>query len=116
MLADLNPKPDQVTLAINTNQMNVMELIGPDDYASTSMGEPAYFEAYREMTYTAGPTFVEEHLKRLQARHSAIYAGRVGQFETVGASFRSGVYRAIDVNWVAIGGGLGGPNLYDGVH
>ena len=29
MLADLNPKPDQVTLAINTNQMNVMELIGP---------------------------------------------------------------------------------------
>ena len=26
MLAELNPKPDQVTIAINTNQMNVMEL------------------------------------------------------------------------------------------
>ena len=27
MLAELNPKPDQVTIAINTNQMNVCELL-----------------------------------------------------------------------------------------
>src|SRR5204862_2159561 len=27
MLADLTPKPDQVTIAINTNQMNVTELL-----------------------------------------------------------------------------------------
>ena len=30
MLAELNPKPDQVTIAINTNQMNVCELLTPD--------------------------------------------------------------------------------------
>jgi uncharacterized protein (DUF849 family) len=113
MLADLNPKPDQVTLAINTNQMNVMELIGPDDYAGTSMGEPAYFEAYREMTYTAGPTFVEEHLKRLQAAgiQPHFMLGDVGQFETVERVIRKGVYKGpLILNWVAIGGGLDGPN------
>ena len=27
MLAELSPKPDQVTIAINTNQMNIMELM-----------------------------------------------------------------------------------------
>jgi uncharacterized protein (DUF849 family) len=113
MLAELNPKPDQVTLAINTNQMNVMELIGPDDYAGTSMGEPAYFEAYREMTYTAGPTFVEEHLKRLQAAgiQPHFMLGDVGQFETVERIIRRGAYKGpLVLNWVAIGGGLDGPN------
>src|SRR5215510_756098 len=36
MLAELSPKPDQVTIAINTNQMNVVELMSDDDYAGTS--------------------------------------------------------------------------------
>ena len=33
MLAELDPKPDQVTIAINTNQMNIMELMTDDDIA-----------------------------------------------------------------------------------
>ena len=37
MLAELDPAPDQVTIAINTNQMNVMELITEDDCGGTSM-------------------------------------------------------------------------------
>ena len=45
MLAELNPKPDQVTIAINTNQMNVMELITDEDapaprWASPTTGTP----------------------------------------------------------------------------
>ena len=35
MLAELSPKPDQVTIAINTNQMNVVELMSKEDYAGT---------------------------------------------------------------------------------
>ena len=31
MLAELTPKPDQVTIAINTNQMNICELLTADD-------------------------------------------------------------------------------------
>ena len=55
MLAELNPKPDQVTIAINTNQMNVMELITDEDAAGTSMGEPDYKHAYTEMYYESRP-------------------------------------------------------------
>ena len=65
MLAELDPAPDQVTLAINTNQMNVMELITEEDAAGTSMGEPDYKQAYTEMYYEFGLGFVKEHLKRL---------------------------------------------------
>ena len=38
MLAELTPKPDQVTIAINTNQMNVIELMTADDCGNTSLG------------------------------------------------------------------------------
>ena len=68
MLADLTPKPDQVTIAINTNQMNICELLTADDVANTSLANPAYQQAYREMTIPSGPGFVEEHLLRLQAK------------------------------------------------
>src|SRR5579872_4068836 len=49
MLADLKPKPDQVTIVVNTNQMNVMELITEEDARGTSMWEDEYREAYTEM-------------------------------------------------------------------
>src|SRR5207342_3813544 len=65
MLAELNPKPDQVTIAINTNQMNVCELLTADDVDGTSLALPAYQAAYSEMTFASGPGFVAEHLKRL---------------------------------------------------
>src|SRR5437868_284675 len=50
MLAELDPKPDQVTIAVNTTQMNVVELMSADDYAGTSFERPAVYQAYREMT------------------------------------------------------------------
>ena len=37
MLAELDPAPDQVTIAINTNQMNIVELMTEDDIAGTSI-------------------------------------------------------------------------------
>ena len=55
MLADLDPKPDQVTIAINTNQMNIVELMTDDDIAGTSFERPEVYEAYREMFVPAGP-------------------------------------------------------------
>lgn len=113
MLAELSPKPDQVTLAINTNQMNVTELLTHDDCAGTSMAEPAYFQAYKEMWIPSGPTFVEEHLKRLQANgiQPHFMLADVGQLETVERLIRRGHYTGpVVLNWVAIGGGADGPN------
>jgi uncharacterized protein (DUF849 family) len=113
MLADLTPAPDQVTIAINTNQMNVTELLTPDDCGDTSMSHPAYFQAYKEMWIPSGPTFVEEHLKRLQAAgiQPHFMLGDVGQLESVERLIRRGHYSGpLVLNWVAIGGGADGPN------
>ena len=115
MLADLSPRPDQVTIAINTVQLNVTELMSESDVADTSLALPAYQVAYREMTVPAGPAFVTEHLKRLEAAriqpHFMLAYG--GQLETVERLIRRGVYCGpLNLNWVAIGGGADGPNPY----
>src|SRR5215467_13318316 len=68
MLADLDPAPDQVTIAINTNQMNIMELMTADVIEGTSLERPALAEAYRNMVVPAEPAWVEEHLRRLHAK------------------------------------------------
>jgi uncharacterized protein (DUF849 family) len=113
MLADLSPKPDQVTIAINTNQMNIMELMSADDVAGTSFAQPALQAAYREMSIPAGPAFVEEHLKRLQASgiQPHFMLGDISQLETVERLIRRGVYTGpLVLNHVMIGGGQDGPN------
>lgn len=112
-LAELTPKPDQVTIAINTNQMNVCELMSADDVAGTSLSEPAYANAYREMVIPAGPGWVEEHLKRLQAKgiQPHFMLCNMAQLESVERLIRRGVYTGpLVLNWVGIGGGSDGPN------
>ncbi len=116
MLAELTPAPDQVTIAINTNQMNVCELMSADDVAGTSLSLPPYQEAYREMWIPSGPAFVEEHLKRLQAAkiQPHFMLGDAGQLETVERLIRRGTYTGpLVLNWVGIGGGADGPNPYN---
>jgi uncharacterized protein (DUF849 family) len=116
MLADLKPVPDQVTIAINTNQMNVCELMAADDVAGTSLALPPYQEAYREMWIPSGPAFVSEHLRRLQVAgiQPHFMLGDVGQLETVERLIRRGVYKGpLVLNWVAIGGGADGPSPYN---
>jgi uncharacterized protein (DUF849 family) len=116
MLAELDPKPDQVTIAINTSQMNIVELMTADDMAGTSFERPAVYDAYREMVVPAGPGWVGEHLKRLQAGgiQPHFQLATVAQLETVERLVRRGVYTGpLNVTWVAIGGGFDGPSPYN---
>ena len=116
MLAELDPKPDQVTIAINTNQMNITELMSADDVAGTSLAHPAYQAAYSEMTIPSGPAFVTEHLKRLQAAgiQPHFMLGHVHQLESVERLIRRGHYNGpLILNYVAIGGSLAGLNPTD---
>ncbi len=116
MLAELDPKPDQVTIAINTSQMNIMELMTDDDIAGTSIRRPELAEAYREMTVPAGPAWVAEHLRRLQAAgiQPHFQLSSIPQLETVERLIRRGVYTGpLNVTWVGIGGGFDGPNPYN---
>jgi uncharacterized protein (DUF849 family) len=116
MLAELSPKPDQVTVTVNTTQMNILEQMEPADYAGTSLAEPAMSQAYREMVVPANPGWVEEHVKRLTAAgiQSAFQFYNINSFETVERMIRRGVYKGpLVMNWVAIGGGMDAPNIYN---
>ena len=116
MLAELSPKPDQVTIAINSNQMNVVEQMCAADVAGTSLGTPEGMAAYSEMTIPAGPAWVEEHIKRLSANgiQTHFQLANITQIETVERNMRRGACNVpLILTWVAIGGGFDQPNLYN---
>jgi uncharacterized protein (DUF849 family) len=116
MLAELDPKPDQVTIAINTNQMNIVELMTDDDIAGTSFERPEVYEVYREMFVPANPAWVIEHLKRLTDNgiQPHFQLASIPQLETVERLIRRGHYLGpLNLTWVAIGGGFDGPNPYN---
>ena len=116
MLAELDPKPDQVTIAINTSQMSIIELMTADDIAGTSFERPEVWEAYKEMFIPAGPGWVQEHLKRLTANgiQPHFQLSSIPQLETVERLIRRGQYMGpLNLTWVAIGGGFDGPNPYN---
>jgi uncharacterized protein (DUF849 family) len=116
MLAELQPRPDQVTVAVNTSQFNIVEMMDEADLRGTSMAEPALYEAYREMTVPAGPGWVEEHVKRLSDNgiQSHFQLAHVAQLDTLERMMRRGkFYGPLILTWVAIGGGFDGPNPYN---
>src|SRR5688572_23638383 len=116
MLAELLPVPDQVTIAINTNQMNVVEQMLPQDVQGTSLATPEGMRAYREMTIPAGPEWVEEHIRRLSAKgiQTHFQLANTTQIETVERMMRRGTCNVpLILTWVAIGGGFDAPNLYN---
>jgi uncharacterized protein (DUF849 family) len=116
MLAELTPRPDQVTIAINSNTMNITEIMSADDIAGTCLTNPAMYEAYRNMSYESGPVFVEEHLRRLVANgiQPHFMLGDLSQLETVERLIRRGNYQGpLVLNYVAIGGGAAGTHPAD---
>jgi uncharacterized protein (DUF849 family) len=116
MLAELTPTPDQVTIAINTNQMNIVEQMVDADIAGTSLAEPMLYQAYREMTIPAGPEWVEEHIRRLSEKgiQTHFQLANITQLETVERMMRRGTCNVpLILTWVAIGGGFDAPNIYN---
>jgi uncharacterized protein (DUF849 family) len=115
MLAELEPTPDQVTVTVNTSQMNVAEQFDFRDIAGTSMADPDNFAAYSNMIVPSTPSFFEEHVRRLSARgiQSAFQFYNINSYETVERLMRRGIYKGpLVCNWVAIGGGMDQPTIY----
>ncbi len=115
MLAELTPRPDQVTVAVNTSQFNIVEMMDENDLRGTSLADPALYEAYREMTVPAGPGWVEEHVKRLSANgiQSHFQLAHIAQLDTLERMMRRGkFYGPLILTWVAIGGGFDAANPY----
>ncbi|MCO4862676.1 3-keto-5-aminohexanoate cleavage protein [Cupriavidus sp. WGlv3] len=116
MLAELDPVPDQVTVTVNTSQMNVTEHAELADFQGTSRENPAIFNAYKEMTVPAQPGWVEEHIRRLSAAgiQSAFQCYNINSFESVERLIRRGIYKGpLVMNWVAISGGMDAPSVFN---
>ncbi|QIE27150.1 3-keto-5-aminohexanoate cleavage enzyme (plasmid) [Caballeronia sp. SBC1] len=116
MLAELDPKPEQVTVTINTSQMNVTEHAELADFKGTSREIPAIYNAYKEMTVPAQPGWAEEHIRRLSEAgiQSAFQCYNINSFESVERLIRRGIYKGpLVMNWVAISGGMDAPNIYN---
>ncbi len=115
-LAELDPKPDQVTVAVNTTQMNIMELLYPEYLKGTSLEHPAIQAAYAEMTVPAGPEWLIEHLKRLAANGIQPHFQLTGMhgLETLERLVCKGLYKGpMNLTWIGIGGGFDGPNPFN---
>ena len=68
------------------------------------------------MIVPGGPGWAEEHVKRLTAAgiQSAFQFYNINSFETVERMIRRGIYKGpLVMNWVAIGGGMDAPNIYN---
>ena len=115
-LALLEAKPDQVTIAINTSQMNITELLTAQDIEGTSLAEPAMLAAFRDMYLEAGPSFYETNLRLLceNGIQPFFMLGHVHQLETVEHIVRNGLYKGpLNLCYVGIGGGLAGRHPAD---
>ena len=115
MLAELDPIPDQVTVTVNTSQMNVTDHAEDADFKGTSRENQTLFDTYKDMIVPANPLWVEEHVRRLSAKgiQSAFQCYNTNSFESVERLMRRGFYKGpLFMNWVAIGGGMDTPNVY----
>lgn len=115
MLAELTPTPDQVTVAINTNQMNIVELGTPADYIGTSFARSEVYNTYEEMTVPANPQWAREHVRRLQAANIQPHFQITNKpsLLTLERMVRAGAYKGpLNLTWVAVGGGFDSPDPY----
>ncbi len=115
MLARLQPTPEQITVAVNTGQMNTTEIMTPEDYAGTSFERKAVFEAYEEMIVPAGPAWLREHLDALaeQKIQPHFQITMKSGLVTLERMIRKGLYKGpLNVTWVALSGGFDNPDPY----
>jgi uncharacterized protein (DUF849 family) len=119
MLAELTPKPEQVTICVGTTQMDLAQMFTQDDVLGTSLENPKVAGAWVGLWADAGPAFYVEHLKRLRAAGIQPYfmLAHVHQLEIVERLIRRGLYMGpLNHNLTAIGGGACGRNPYDWLH
>jgi uncharacterized protein (DUF849 family) len=116
MLAGIDPKPDQVTVAIGSTAYDMTPLVTPEDIRGTQLEEPRMLQAYANMVADATPAFYVEHLKRLAKNGIQPYfaLAHVHQLQTVERLIRAGIYLGpVNGFFSMVGGGVAGANPLD---
>ncbi len=117
LLTEIDPKPDQITVALGTTLLNPLCLTTADDAQGTQLANPAILDAYQSMVTDATPAFYIEHLRRLRANGIQPYFSNahVHHLEELEHLVRAGVYLGpVNHTLTAIGGsGFCGRNPFD---
>jgi uncharacterized protein (DUF849 family) len=116
MLAELDPKPDNVTVAVGTTQWDIISMLTEEDIKGTHLEDPRVRAAWVGMVAEAGPAFYLEHLKRLRKNKIQPYfvPAHVHQLEIIERLIRAGVYMGpLNLAIAGYGGGTLGRNPFD---
>jgi uncharacterized protein (DUF849 family) len=117
MLAEINPKPDQVTIALGSTTYDMTPLLSPDDFVGTSMeNNPHSFWQYAQMVADATPEFYVEHLKRLTKNsiQPCFSLAHIHSLMILERLVRQGIYLGpVNGFYSMIGGGVQGTNPFD---
>jgi uncharacterized protein (DUF849 family) len=116
MLADIDPKPDQVTVAIGTSLFDITSMLTLDDVEGTHMADPKVIWQYSQMVADSTPEFYIEHLRRLRNNGINAYFAmpHVHALEIVERLIRQGLYMGpVNGFYSMVGGGTAGANPFD---
>jgi uncharacterized protein (DUF849 family) len=117
MLAEIDPKPDQITVGVGSTLMDILPMTTQDDVQGTQLANPAMQAAYQNMVADATPAFYLEHLKRLRQHQiqPMFPAAHIHTLEAIEHLIRTGVYMGpVNHTLTAIGGaGFCGRNPFD---
>jgi uncharacterized protein (DUF849 family) len=116
-LAEIDPKPDQVTVAIGSTLADVTALHPLDDsFIGTHIAAPEMMHAMANMVVDASPDFYLENIKRLVAHGIQPYFAlmHIHSLELVERLIRRGYYMGPMNGFYSIGGGgYCGANPFD---
>lgn len=116
MLTELDPKPDQVTVAIGSTQYDLTSMLTMDDVEGTHMHDPKVIWQYSQMVADATPEFYIENLRRLRENGIQAYfaLAHVHSLEIVERLIRQGLYAGpVNGFYSMVGGGAAGSNPFD---
>ncbi|HEY7067646.1 MAG TPA: 3-keto-5-aminohexanoate cleavage protein [Chloroflexota bacterium] len=116
MLAELDPKPDQITVAIGSGLYDPTPLMTLEDVEGTHLASPKAMWQMANMVADATPEFYIEHLKRLRQHEIQPYfaLAHVHNLQIVERLVRQGVYMGpMNGFFSMIGGGVAGTNPFD---
>jgi uncharacterized protein (DUF849 family) len=116
MLAEIDPRPDQVTVAVGTTLYDMTPLTTLEDVQHTHIASPKVLWQMANMVADASPEFYVEHLKRLRQHEIQPYfaIATVHHLDIVERLIRHGVYAGpMNGFFSMVGGGVAGTNPFD---
>lgn len=116
MLTEIDPKPDQVTVAVGSTQYDITAMLTIDDVEGTHMADPKVMWQYSQMVADATPEFYIENLRRLRENRIQPYFAlpHLHSLEIVERLIRQGLYMGpVNGFYSMVGGGSVGCNPFD---